>query len=83
MAAIFTKEMQKNLDAYEKIKNKLERESFGKIALMHDGKLDSIYNDKDDAYQIGCDRFGIGHFAIKTIGERLVSLGIYTMCVVQ
>ena len=78
---MFTEEMQKNLDAYEKIKEELERENFGKIALMHNGKLDSIYNNQHDAYQTGCDRFGIGHFAIKTIGERPISLGIYTMCV--
>ena len=80
---MFTKEMQKNLDAYEKIKEELERKNFGKIVLMHDGKLNSIYNDKHDAYQIACHRFGIGHFAIKTIGERPISLGIHTMCVGQ
>ncbi len=78
---MFTQEMQKNLEAYEKIKEELERENLGKTALMHDGKLDSIYNDHYDAYQKGCHRFGIGHFAIKTIGESPVSLGIYTMCV--
>ncbi len=78
---MFTKEMQKNLDAYEKMKDKLEKDSFGKIALLHEGELVSIYNDKHDAYQTGRDRFGLGHFAIKEIGKGPVSLGIYTICV--
>ena len=78
---MFNEEMQSNLDAYEKIREELEKNYFGKIALLHDGKLESIYNDKYDAYKTGCDRFGIGHFAIKTIGDRPVSLGIYTTCV--
>ena len=78
---MFTNEIQKNLDAFEEMKDELEREIFGRTALLHDGKLISIYNDKVDAYTTGCDRFGIGHFVIKKIGELPVSLGIYTMCV--
>ncbi len=58
---MFTKEMQNNLDAYEEIKDKSEEEHSGKTALMHNGELDSIYNDHHDAYKTACARFGIGH----------------------
>ena len=78
---MFTEEIQINLDAYEKIKDDLERENFGRIALLHKGELVSIYNDKHDAYQTGYDRFGLGNFVIKQIGGRPISLGIHTMCV--
>ena len=75
---MFTKEMQDNLNAYEKIKEKLEAKHNGKHAVIHNGELDSIYNDQQDAYKIACDRFGIGHFALKTVGKKPISLGIYT-----
>ena len=78
---MFSKEMQSNLDAFEKIKDELERDNFGKYALMHNGKLDSIYNDQHDAYKTACDRFGVGNFALQKIGERPISLGFYTMWV--
>lgn len=76
-----TSELQKNLDVFNKIKDKLEDENIGRTALLHDGKLISIYNDKFDAYTTGCDRFGIGKFSIKTFGEAPISLGIFTTCV--
>ncbi len=72
--------LQKNIDAFNNIKNELECENFGRTALMHDGKLISIFNDKFDAFNVGCDRFGIGNFAIQTFGEAPVSLGIHTLC---
>ncbi len=76
---MFSKKMQDNLDGYRKIKDDLERDNFGKVALLHNGKLVSIYNDEHDAYQIGCDRFGLGDFVIKVIGETPISLGINTI----
>lgn len=75
--------LQKNLDAFDNIKDEYETDNIGRTALLHDGKLVSIYNDKFDAYTTGCDRYGIGNFAIKTFGEVPTSLGIYTSCVQQ
>ena len=77
---MFSQKMKDNLACYEEIKDKLEQENFGKVALLHDGQLISIYNDEHDAYQIGCERFGLGDFAIKVIGEPPISLGINTIC---
>ncbi len=72
--------LQKNIDAFNRIKDELENENFGRTALMHDGNLNSIFNDKFDAYAVGCDQFGIGKFAIQTFGETPISLGIHTLC---
>ena len=68
-------EMRKNIKAYQSMEKELERDHFGRIAMFHDGKLISTYNDRWDAYDIGCEKFGPGHFSLKRIGEKPVSLG--------
>ncbi len=52
----------------------------GRTALLHDGQLIAIYNDSGDAYAIGVEKFGLGHFSIETFGERPKSLGVFTPC---
>ena len=37
----------------------------------------AIYNDTGDAYQIGCDKYGLGHFTIQVIGARPIHLGVH------
>ena len=69
-----------NQEAYKAVKEKLEAEHHGRTALMHNGAVASIYNDKDDAYQIGCEKYGLGNFSLVNIGEQPVNLGIFTMC---
>ena len=73
-------QIQLNREAYQKLKNKLEAEHPGRYALMHDGEMIEIYNDSGDAYSIGCDKYGLGSFTIEEIGERPISLGIFTTC---
>lgn len=70
-----------NRTAYQKIRQQLEKEHYGKVVLMHKGQVTAIYNDRGDAYTIGCEKFGLGHFYLKTIGERPVSLGIQALCI--
>ena len=74
-------QIAKNRKAYEAVKGKLESNEFGRVALLHDGEVVAIYNDSGDAYDIGCERYGLGNFSIQKIGEPPVSLGIFTMCV--
>lgn len=72
-------EAQTNHAAYvEKYQRELERHHRGRVALMHSGELVEIYNDEGDAYAIGCEKFGLGKFSIKTVGERPVHMGIAT-----
>ena len=68
-------ELRKNRNAFNGMRRELEREHSGRIALLHDGELVSIFNDRGDAYVIGCERFGEGHFSIKKIGTSPASFG--------
>ena len=68
-------ELRKNREAFNGMRRELEREHSGRIALLHDGELVSIFNNRGDAYVIGCERFGEGHFSIKKIGALPASFG--------
>ena len=74
-------EIRKNFRAYQSMEKEPEHDHFGRIAILHDGKLVSIYNDRGDAYDIGCEKFGLGHLSLKQIGEKPVSLGAATQYV--
>ena len=60
----------------EKHKYRLEKEHFGRVALMREGEVVGIYNDMSDAYSIGHQKYGLGNFSIKRIGEKPAQLGI-------
>lgn len=68
-------EIRKNFKAYQSMEKELERDHFGRIAMFHEGELVSTYNDRGDAYDIGCKKFGLGRFALKRIGEKPASPG--------
>ena len=74
-------EIRKNIKAYHSMEKELEHDHLGRIAMFHDGKLVSTYNDRGDAYDIGCEKFGLGHFSLKQIGEKPASLGAATQYV--
>lgn len=73
-------QLDKNREAYNAVKDNLESEHFGRVALLHDGQVVAIYNDSVDAYSIGREKYGMGNFSIVKIGEAPISLGIFTMC---
>ncbi len=72
-------ELRKNIEAYQAMKEDLVREHLGRLALFHDGDLIATYNDHGDAYDIGCEKFGLGNFSLKRIGEQPASLGAATL----
>jgi len=37
--------------------------------------LVAVYNDSGDAYAIGCEKFGLGSFFTKKIGQKPVRIG--------
>ena len=74
-------QMEMNREGYEAIREELEAEHFGRVALLHDGELITVYNDSGDAYEIGCEKYGLGGFSIEKIGESPISLGIFTLSV--
>lgn len=66
-----------NYAAYKECyKEDLERDHPARVALLHDGELITVYNDMDDAYKIGCEKFGLGNFSLQRIGAPAVDLGI-------
>lgn len=68
-----------NHEAYKTLYQKeLERTHRGRVALLHDKQLVSIWNDMGDAYQVGCEKYGLGNFSLQKIGARSVDLGILT-----
>ena len=73
--------IKENYAAYEAAREKLEAEHWGRTALLHRGELAGIYNDCGDAYQVGCDNYGLGDFTIQVIGSRPISLGFQTLFV--
>ena len=63
-----------NYEAFIELGNELESENMGRTALLHDGEIVSIYDDKMEAYTVGCKKFGLGNFSIQTFGETSISL---------
>ena len=72
-------ELKKNQEAYNNAKEQMEAEHWGRTVLIHDGTVVAIYNDEGDAYDIGCEKFGLGHFSLHRIGERPVDLGFHAI----
>ncbi len=70
-----------NQAAYEKVQDQMERRYMGRTVLMHDGNVVEVYNDDEDAYKIGCDKFGLGDFSLVNVGEKPINLGFFTMFV--
>lgn len=76
-------EARRNYLAYkEKYKDKLEREHLGRIAMLHDQELVNVYNDMDDAYSIGVEKYGLGNFSLQRIGQQPIELGILAAAIV-
>lgn len=73
-------QLEKNWKVYNRVKEQYEAKHWGKTVLLHDGEVVDVYNDSGDAYKIGCDKYGLGNFTTQTIGEKPISLGIFTLC---
>ena len=74
-----TEQLRTNEAAYEKdYREQLERDHHGKTALMHDGKVVDVYDDPNDAYVTGYERWGLGGFSMKEIGREPIELGIFS-----
>lgn len=62
---------QANYDAYRIThKEQLESEHPGDTALMHAGELIRVYDSEDEAYNHGCEKYGLGNFSLVRIGQQ-------------
>lgn len=76
---IAAEQLRANEVAYESdYREQLERDHHGKTALMHDGKVVEIYDNPNDAYVTGYERWGLGGFSMKEIGREPIELGIFS-----
>ncbi len=69
-------EIVENQLAYNHMKQDLESKHWGHVLLMHDKQIAGFYDTRGDAYTIGCGKFGWGHFIVKSVGEKPISLGM-------
>jgi hypothetical protein len=73
-------EQEKNREAYAAAREKLEAEHpAGSVALLHDGEIVQVCDNGDEAYSIGREKYGMGHFSTQTIGEAPISLGVFSV----
>ena len=72
-------EINKNQKAFDEVREKMEGEHWGKTVLMHDGSVAAIYNDRGDAYTIGCEKFSLGGFSLHLVGQQPVDLGFHAI----
>ena len=76
-----TNELDRNQAAYESRRAEMEAAHMGRVALLHDGEIVEVYNDKGDAYKIGCEKYGLGNFSLVNVGERPINMGYFTIFV--
>ena len=69
-------QIQVNETAYDDCRAELERRSDGQTVLMRDGKVVGLFADPNDAYLTGCERWGLGGFLMKKVGQRPIELGL-------
>ena len=72
-------ELQKNQAAFNEIKEEMKADNLGRTVLLHDGEVIDVYDDKDDAYNAACEKFGLGRFSLHQVGERPIELGIHAV----
>lgn len=65
-----------NHQAYLDNYRNLEDEHSGQFALMHDGEIiGELYDDPEQAFRDGIQKYGEGEFSVKEIGAQPVRLG--------
>lgn len=71
-----TRQARDNRRAYrEKFQADLEPEHNGKTALMHDGAVMLVLKDREDAYAVGVDQYGLGRFSLVPVGAVPLDVG--------
>ena len=71
-------EIDIEIAAYERNRESMEKDYFGKWVVFHDEKFIGAFDDFQDAAQTAVERFGRGPYLIKQVGEppRLVPMPV-------
>lgn len=72
--AIMSDELDKELGAYEQMRQSLETHHMGKWVVVHDEDLISTYDSFESAANDAVARFGRGPYLIKQVGAPSISL---------
>ena len=63
----------------DKYKDEAERYHKGEVALMVNCEIIEYFPTASDAYDAGCERYGLGNFSIQEIGAAPIGLGAQTL----
>ena len=71
-------EIDVEIAAYERVRDSLEKDHFGKWVIFHDEKFIGAFDDFEEAAQTAVVRFGRGPYLIKQVGEppRIVPIPV-------
>lgn len=66
--------LTKEIAAYEQMRNELETDHLGKYVVVHDEKLEGVYDSFQEAAEYAVRRFGRGPYLIRKVGAGPVVL---------
>ena len=66
--------LKKEIAAYDRMRDDLEVEHFGKWVVIHDEALRGTYEEFEDAADAAVQKFGYGPFLIRCVGESPLTL---------
>lgn len=72
-------EIDKNIEAFEKMRNELEKEHLGKWVLFHDAKLIGLYDTFEAAGEVAGQKFGADPCLIREVGVSSLTLPVSVM----
>lgn len=61
--------LSKEMAAYDRMRDELEMDYFGKWVIVHDEELVGTYDESEDAAYDALQKFGRGPYLIKQVGE--------------
>jgi hypothetical protein len=67
-------EIDRDIAAYEGMREELERHNLSKWAVVHEGQLTAVYESFEQAAEEAVQRFGRGPFLIRQIGAPPIVL---------
>ncbi len=71
--------ISRDKEAFDEIREEMEEAHWGKTVVMREGGVVAIYNDYGDAYNIACEKFGLGNFSLHVVGQQPVDLGFHAI----
>ena len=66
--------LSKEIAAYDRMRNELEMDYFGKWVVLHDEELVGTYEECEDAANTAIQRFGRGPYLIRQVGAPPMTL---------